>query len=75
MVFTLEAGEVAEKDTFSVFAGIAMNEPINSHQNSCPAGDISQTIDPVHVFIRLLNTHAKTVAFGLRMSRRAGCEA
>lgn len=43
-----------------------MDEPINAHQDTSPTAEIFKVVDPVAVFVGLLNAHAVIVAQRLR---------
>lgn len=47
-------------------ARVAMDQPINPHQNAGPAGQVSEVVDPVSVVVCLLDAQAPIVAYELR---------
>lgn len=54
----------------AVRAWIAMNQPIDTHQDACAPGEIPQPVEPVAVLVSLLDTHGSNVAHGLHWGNR-----
>jgi len=53
----------------SVLARVAVNQAIDPHENTCSPGAVSEFVDPLTVFVGLLNAHLPSVAQRLQLSR------